>query len=275
MYIELLKSSELIEIKNVKYFNWYIDLCNKAIKRQNGPFTANVKKDLKYKYGYVEVHHILPRCLCKNKNQISDPHNKIILTAKEHYIAHLLLAYSTRYYKMMLALRIMAEDKNANRYNSNLYSNCKNDILKAMSEKSKIAIKKYGAPRQGAVLTDETKQKISKSLMNKKQSKETIEKRSNTFKERYSNGNMIHGNTGRIYSDEYKKNMSISCSKIVKTEDWNKKNSESNTGRIHIANTITKQRKRPKAEEAEKMIRESNGIWIKLATKFPIPDYEN
>lgn len=273
MYTELLKKSTTI--KNEKYLNWYIALCDKAISRQNGAYTSEAKSNLKSIYGYVEVHHILPRCLCENEDQINDTHNKIILTAKEHYIAHLLLAYATKYYKMLLALRMMAEDKNQNRYNSNLYSVCRNDVFKAMSENSKRIIEEHGHPRQGVILSEETKRKISKSLSNKKQSLETIKKRGDTIRERYTNGDMIHGNKGRTYSDEYKKKMSESVSKVVKTEEWNKKNSESNTGRIHIANTITKQRKRPKAEEAEKLIRESNGVWIKLATNIPIPDFED
>jgi hypothetical protein len=272
MYIELLKKSTTI--KNEKYLNWYIALCNKAISRQNGAYTSKAKSDLKSIYGYVEVHHILPRCMCENNEQINDSHNKIILTAKEHYIAHLLLAYATKSYKMMLALKIMAEDKNTNRYNSNLYSKYKNDILEAMSENSKRIIEQYGHPRQGVTLLEETKRKISKSLTNKKQSPETIKKRGDTIRERYTDGDMVHGNKGRTYSDEYKKKMSESVSKVIKTEEWNRKNSKANTGRIHIANTITKQRRRPKAEEAEKLIKESKGIWIKLATNVPIPDFE-
>ena len=44
--------------------------------------------------GYVERHHIVPKCLGGN-DEIS---NLVILTAREHYIAHILLAkiYRTR-----------------------------------------------------------------------------------------------------------------------------------------------------------------------------------
>lgn len=37
--------------------------------------------------GYVEKHHILPRCM----GGTNDPHNLVALTPEEHYIAHLLL----------------------------------------------------------------------------------------------------------------------------------------------------------------------------------------
>lgn len=37
--------------------------------------------------GYVERHHILPRCM----NGSDDPNNLVDLTAEEHYLAHLLL----------------------------------------------------------------------------------------------------------------------------------------------------------------------------------------
>ena len=38
--------------------------------------------------GYYEVHHIIPKCLNGN----DEPSNLVKLTAREHFIAHLLLA---------------------------------------------------------------------------------------------------------------------------------------------------------------------------------------
>ena len=67
--------------------------------------------------------------------------------------------------------------------------------------------------------------------------------------------------------------MKIACSGIPKTLEHNIKNSISNTGRVHIANTITKVRKRPLKEEALLLIQNNSGVWIKLATQTPIPDY--
>ena len=65
-------------IINCKYLNWYF----KIIK------TAKLRKETS---GYIERHHIIPRSLggsnCLN--------NIAILTAREHYICHLLLARFT------------------------------------------------------------------------------------------------------------------------------------------------------------------------------------
>lgn len=102
-------------------------------------------------------------------------------------------------------------------------------------------------------MTDETKRKISEA------SPKRIEK---------------YGapNTGKRWSDEYKSKMSNSCKKVKKTDEWNKKNSLSNTGRIHIANVVTKERLRPYKEDAEQLLNMENSDWIKLASMKPIPD---
>lgn len=106
-------------------------------KRRNFP----VKKDV-----YQERHHIIPRCLGGNDN--SD--NIIALTAREHYVAHLLLVKiykndsdKTKYYKMLYALECMTLLKDPSRYNlgydrrfkmnSRLFEFIKIEISKAKS----------------------------------------------------------------------------------------------------------------------------------------------
>lgn len=58
----------------MNYRKLYEELITRAIGRKQG--------------GYVEHHHIIPRCLGGSNH----PSNIAILTAREHYIAHLLLA---------------------------------------------------------------------------------------------------------------------------------------------------------------------------------------
>ena len=78
-----------------KYRNWY----NKIIEyRQNNPLI----------YGYKEKHHIIPKSLGGS----NDKSNLIYLTAKEHYICHLLLVEIYRndkiaFNKMLSAFMIM------------------------------------------------------------------------------------------------------------------------------------------------------------------------
>ena len=69
-----------------KYITWYNNIIQHAINRK---FTSklNANKEL----GYVERHHILPKSLCMDDNEINDIQNKILLTAKEHFIVHHLL----------------------------------------------------------------------------------------------------------------------------------------------------------------------------------------
>ena len=271
MFTQLLL--EKIEVKNQKYINWYINLCNKAIVRQGGYYTKNKKDELKDIFGYVEVHHILPRSLCDNKEYISDKTNKVIFTAKEHFIAHALLAYGTRNHKMLLAFKCMSNKTKTDRYfGSNAYNSLRSEISAALVKQSKSNIEKNGHPLLGVPVSAETKKKISKSLTGKVQSIETVNKRANTIREKFANPENIHGNTGRVYDEEYKQKMSEICKQIKKTDDWNNKNAMANTGRVHIANKITKERKRPKRDVAEQMIKESNGEWIYCHCTAEIPD---
>lgn len=49
---------------------------------------------------YCEEHHILPKCI----GGTDDSENLICLTAREHYIAHLLLAKAYNNYKLYYAV---------------------------------------------------------------------------------------------------------------------------------------------------------------------------
>jgi len=79
--------------------------------------------------GYTEKHHIFPKSIFGNNNRI------VILTAREHYIAHALLekVYMCRYgasdertKKMTYAFFLMNSKTNGNDYtNSTLYERCR------------------------------------------------------------------------------------------------------------------------------------------------------
>lgn len=85
MSLSLLKS---FLNKPDKYYNWYCDIINNSI--------ANTLTDT-----YVENHHIIPECFFINRNRkgqkgiidgdSESKDNFVILTAREHYICHLLL----------------------------------------------------------------------------------------------------------------------------------------------------------------------------------------
>lgn len=105
-------------VKN-KYFKWY---CNIINKRVLNPLETS---------SYGEIHHILPRSLGGDNNK----NNLVMLTAKEHYIVHLLLTkfmlpYTTDWVSVVYAFVCMntlkSKHHKGNRYhNSRLYETAK------------------------------------------------------------------------------------------------------------------------------------------------------
>ncbi len=136
----------LQELKNIaipnKYTRYYISLIEKASKRfeindrvqiiQN---TRRARKQL----GYVEGHHIIPRSI---KPEFSNNHfNIVYLTAKEHFIAHLLLTKmfsGKEQTKMIFAFRRIHYDNNGKRYTSRLFNNLKSQMPPANLGKIQI-----------------------------------------------------------------------------------------------------------------------------------------
>lgn len=116
----LWKKKTLLETKDItKYLNWY----NNIIKnRQENPIID----------GYKELHHIKPRSL----GGTNEKNNLIYLTAKEHYICHMLLVeiYSKdniSYQKMLSAFMMMkTRTKNGISVNSRIYENYKKELSK-------------------------------------------------------------------------------------------------------------------------------------------------
>lgn len=109
-----------------KYSKWYFKLVE---TRQNRQATE-----------YVEKHHIIPRSL----GGTDHPDNLINLTAKEHFVAHLLLTkmYSGQYkYKMNFAFGMMLADNGnrGKRYtpSSRLYNIARSLVGEAVSNSNK------------------------------------------------------------------------------------------------------------------------------------------
>lgn len=100
----------------------YIKIYNSLI------YNRQVNKLYKNKGIYVEKHHIIPRS-CGGSD---DKSNIVYLTAREHYISHLLLSkiyYNTEFYsKMILAINAFQtlSDKRKIKLNSKLYEKYRN-----------------------------------------------------------------------------------------------------------------------------------------------------
>ena len=159
--------------------------------------------------GYVECHHIVP----KSEGGTDNDDNIVALTAREHYIAHLLLAKIYNDYKMWHAVNLMSRLNAKVKINSRLYEMVRINSARTHSEfmkgkpswnkgkkmseeqKQKLSdatkkamsdpiLRKYlsdikkGKPswNKGKKLSEEQKQKLSDSLKGKTLSKETKEK---------------------------------------------------------------------------------------------------
>jgi hypothetical protein len=139
-----------------KYYKWYMQL------------TSKINRELDC---YTEKHHIIPRCMGGS----NDKENLVTLTAREHYIAHLLLTKcSNSEYrgKLIHAYIMMSEvkDKNQERFykiNSRLFENRKIESNKIKSEfrhteEAKKSISKNLKGIKKKPFTDEHKENISK-----------------------------------------------------------------------------------------------------------------
>lgn len=125
-----------------KYSKWYFNIIEKATAR---PITA----------GYTEKHHIIPKSIGGNNTKV----NLVVLTAREHFICHLLLPKMTdgNYQrKMLFAFKIMsAQSGTQQRYiNSRLFQNIKHGITHSSESK-----KKMSASHIGLIQTAETVEK--------------------------------------------------------------------------------------------------------------------
>ena len=95
-----------------KYNTIYQALCQRGIDRvsqlANTGTQYETRRNARMLLGYVEGHHILPRCMCTTPDEINDIHNLVYLTPREHFICHQLLARMFRgtmwYYKLQHAV---------------------------------------------------------------------------------------------------------------------------------------------------------------------------
>lgn len=139
---------------------------------------------------YFELHHVQPKSLGGSNKQ----DNLILLTAREHFLCHLLLtkmfdAGTIEYYKMLHSFMLMKGSNSLQtRYiNSKLYESIKKQYSVYQSNK-----------RKNSVMSKEQKQKISNSMKGHFVSEETKQKISKSASSRKR----------QPFSDEYKKRMS-------------------------------------------------------------------
>lgn len=134
-----------------KFTTWYYQLVNTAIQRDPDPSQ------------YYEKHHIIPRCL----GGLDNKQNLVKLTAREHYIAHMLLVKMTKAnqrIKMQSALwKMLSINGKQNRYIpcNRQYEMIKKVIVKNLSDLNKGRVP-WNKGKRG-VMSFEARQKISKA----------------------------------------------------------------------------------------------------------------
>ena len=165
--------------KNNKYTIWYFKIVQAAAEDNR----------VKFKNIYYESHHIIPKSLGGTE--------QVLLTAKEHYICHLLLCKMLDgpcKYKMINALSRMSFSKSNNqeRYTSNSYAL----VRKFLAERNKYLFK-------GVLKSHNMKLKLSKTRTGMKFSDSHKFNLSQAQKKRTENGFK-----GKKHSDETKEKWS-------------------------------------------------------------------
>lgn len=126
-----------------KYSKLYINIINKSLSLNRIKRNKNDKD-----YIYYEKHHILPSALYPEyKNLNINKWNSVLLTAREHFICHLLLwkhykfLNSNHQYKMGRAIKAMQK---MGEYNSKLYESYKLTLKNSKESKIKNSISHKG-----------------------------------------------------------------------------------------------------------------------------------
>jgi hypothetical protein len=150
-----------------KYYTWYQELVEKAKDRNWSKETAPC---------YTEIHHVVPRSLGGTNN--SD--NLVVLSAKEHYVAHRLLSKFTTgnaKMKMTMALFCMVnlnECKESIQNKARVYEKIRTDYFNLISGENHF--------NRGLIRTEETKNLIRQKRALQIIPKEVYTKRSEKVK---------------------------------------------------------------------------------------------
>lgn len=155
--------------------------------------------------GYKEKHHILPKCM----GGLDIKENLVELTAREHFLCHMLLCkIYPENIKLKQALWLMSIGKQKNILN--IYKPSLRTYKKLKEEYSKTLI--------GTKQSEETKEKRRKNKIGFKYSDESKQKMSEAKK-------------GKIYSEEHKKKISESKKGKNRNITWGIKISEAKKGK--------------------------------------------
>ena len=221
-------------IRNSIWFRYYLIFIQQRRKR---------KPLVKVKYDGCEYHHIVPRCYLPKKFW-KDKDNIILLTTREHFIAHLILWRTFRDSSCTQAFEYMSTRKGyEERLNSRQFSQLKVEN-KQFKKKRK---------RENFHHTEESKRKMSKSHMGLSPSKETRKKISRSSQGRKLTEETKQKLRSRKVTEETRKKLSESAKNQKPTmlgkhhkEETKLKMSNSEKGKFVSKETREKQSKSKK-----------------------------
>lgn len=256
---------------------WYIDDCNLTEEEKKEAtkdyinrlwyykvYCALIKKCQKIesegysKDTYTEKHHILPKCMFPDGTSKKDmnKNNIVRMSARYHIMAHLLLSkiYPDNNKIVFAAYKVItysSSDKmKSERDKAMLKLSTKTISLARESSRKAISEMISGSKNYmyGKHLSEETKEKLSKSLKGRKMSEESKKKISNSLK-------------GRVFSEETLKRMSIANKKKAKkgyrmSEESKEKLRKSKLGFKHTEETKKKISEKRKGRVITKEVRE-------------------
>jgi hypothetical protein len=228
-----------------KYRKWYLELTSKSGRELSC---------------YTEKHHIIPKSLGGN----DDKSNIVILTAKEHYIAHLLLTKITsgvNRHKMIHAFIMMSQCKDPQqerilKINSSLYNSLKEQSISLKkqfkhSEEAKNRIREYQTGKPKEKFSETHKKNLSESL------------KGNTAWNKGAVGLCSH-------SDETKKKMSDSHKGKIKSESTRQKLRDAHKGKISCFDLKTMSKVHIDTNE----FKSSSGRYIGFKSKMYQTEYK-
>lgn len=196
-------------------------------------------------YVYYESHHIIPRCIMKDRNKhcvMNQKWNLVLLTAREHFTCHRLLVKiteNTKYYHMMLfaVSNFIYRNKDKTKRNSLIYSKIKEKISSATSLEIKRTGRMIGCKNPNFNLKKKFNKKSSKKYSHRNLKGRTwaeaytTEEINHRLEVRRSNTTPPFGESLYCKSYQHRQNISHAMKGKTKSEDHKQKISESLKGK--------------------------------------------